>query len=41
MNTPALARPELIGELATRFGSQCVVVGIDSLEEDGVYRVPN
>ena len=39
INSPALARPELIEELAKRFGSQCVVVGIDSLDEDGVYRV--
>lgn len=39
INSPALARPELITELATRFGSQCVVVGIDSRAEDGVYRV--
>jgi len=39
INSPALARPELIEELARRFGSQCVVVGIDSLDEDGVYRV--
>jgi cyclase len=30
VNTPALQRPELIDELAGRFGSQCVVVGIDS-----------
>ncbi len=39
INSPALARPELITELAKRFGSQCVVVGIDSRDEDGVYRV--
>ncbi len=39
INTPALARPELINELARRFGSQCVVVGIDSHEEAGAYRV--
>jgi cyclase len=39
INSPALARPDLIEELAKRFGSQCVVVGIDSREEDGVYRV--
>jgi len=39
INTPALADPELIGQLARRFGSQCVVVGIDSREEDGNYRV--
>jgi cyclase len=30
VNTPALQRPGLIDELAGRFGSQCVVVGIDS-----------
>ena len=29
VNSPALARPLLIGELAERFGSQCVVIGID------------
>ncbi|HKE46657.1 MAG TPA: imidazole glycerol phosphate synthase subunit HisF [Rhodanobacteraceae bacterium] len=29
VNSPALARPALIGELAARFGTQCVVVGID------------
>jgi cyclase len=39
INSPALARPELITELAKRFGSQCVVVGIDSRAEDGAYRV--
>ena len=31
VNSPALERPELIGELAQAFGRQCVVVGIDSL----------
>jgi cyclase len=30
VNTPALADPDLIDALARRFGSQCVVVGIDS-----------
>lgn len=30
VNSPALARPALVDELARRFGSQCVVVGIDS-----------
>ena len=40
VNTPALERPELIGELAEAFGVQCVVVGIDSLcDEDGEWRV--
>lgn len=35
INSPALERPELIDELAVRFGSQCVVVGIDSRREEG------
>lgn len=40
VNTPALERPGLIGELAAAFGVQCVVVGIDSLrDEDGEWRV--
>jgi cyclase len=30
INSPALERPDLIGELAERLGSQCVVVGVDS-----------
>ena len=30
VNTPALERPELVGELAHRFGGQSVVVGVDS-----------
>ncbi len=39
VNSPALAKPDLIDELARRFGSQCVVLGVDSREEDGQYRV--
>jgi len=40
INTPALDRPGLIGEIAGVFGVQCVVVGIDSLrDEDGQWRV--
>lgn len=39
INSPALQNPGLITELATRFGSQCVVVGIDSRELDGHYEV--
>ena len=41
VNSPALERPDLIGELARRFGAQCVVAGIDTLRESGdwyVYR---
>ena len=34
VNSAALARPELIGELATRFGAQCVVVAIDAKRDD-------
>ncbi|MEJ0006852.1 MAG: HisA/HisF-related TIM barrel protein [Steroidobacteraceae bacterium] len=30
INSPALADPDLINALSARFGSQCVVVGIDS-----------
>ncbi len=39
VNTPALERPELVDELVRRFGSQCVVIGIDSLSRDGDYHV--
>ena len=39
INSPALQRPDLIDELANRFGSQCVVLGVDSHEHDGNYRV--
>ena len=39
INSPALERPALIGELARDFGSQCVVLGVDSFEADGDYRV--
>ncbi|MDH4072326.1 MAG: imidazole glycerol phosphate synthase subunit HisF [Gammaproteobacteria bacterium] len=39
VNSPALANPDLIGELARRFGSQCVVLGVDSLHEDGAWHV--
>jgi len=39
INTPAIERPELISELANNFGSQCVVVGIDSYQKDNQYLV--
>jgi len=40
VNSPALRRPALVGELAEAFGSQCVVVGVDSLRDpDGAWRV--
>jgi cyclase len=39
VNSPALGNPNLIGELARRFGSQCVVLGVDSHEDRGEYHV--
>jgi imidazole glycerol-phosphate synthase subunit HisF len=39
VNSPALADPALIDRLATRFGSQCVVVGIDSQTAAEGFRV--
>jgi cyclase len=39
INSPALGNPPLISELARRFGSQCVVVGIDSHAQGDTYRV--
>lgn len=38
INSPALADPDLIGALSSRFGSQCVVVGIDSQLTSAGYR---
>lgn len=34
INSPAIARPELIKELHDEFGKQCVVVGIDSFYDE-------
>jgi len=39
INSPALANPNLITELAKRFGSQCVVLGVDSRDDAGAYHV--
>jgi cyclase len=39
INSPALENPALIGEMARAFGSQAVVVGIDSRAEDGDWFV--
>jgi cyclase len=39
VNTPALADPPLIDRLAARFGSQCIVVGIDSATTPGGWLV--
>ena len=37
VNSAALARPELIGELAGKYGSQFVVVAIDAKNVDGTW----
>lgn len=40
LNTACVERPEVIGQLADRFGVQCVVASIDAAKaEDGEYRV--
>ncbi|MBT6566891.1 MAG: imidazole glycerol phosphate synthase subunit HisF, partial [Candidatus Puniceispirillum sp.] len=39
VNSPALERPEFISDLAAAFGTQCVVVGIDSRREDDSFQV--
>lgn len=42
INTAAVTHPELIGEAAARFGSQCIVASIDARRVDGdgtCYRV--
>ena len=39
VNSPALEDPELVSRLAKRFGTQCVVVGVDSRVENDGYRV--
>ena len=35
LNTAAIARPELLGEAAQRFGSQCVVLSVDARRSAG------
>lgn len=39
INSPALENPSLINELSSRFGRQCVVIGIDSQWEHDDYYV--
>lgn len=39
VNSPALRRPQLIDELAKRFGSQCVVIGMDSFADENGHFV--
>ncbi len=39
INSPALENPDMIDTMAREFGSQCIVIGIDSREADGRYEV--
>jgi cyclase len=39
INSAAIKRPELIDEVATHFGSQCLVVAIDAKQIDGQWKV--
>ena len=39
INTPALENPQLINDMVRAFGSQCVVIGVDSIAESGSYTV--
>ncbi|GGD09635.1 imidazole glycerol phosphate synthase subunit HisF [Hyunsoonleella pacifica] len=39
INSSAVKRPELVNELADKFGSQCVVVAIDAKKVDGHWKV--
>ncbi|NND70247.1 MAG: imidazole glycerol phosphate synthase subunit HisF [Rhodothermales bacterium] len=41
INTPALMNPDLINQLVDHFGSQCIVIGVDSFYDavDGQYHV--
>ena len=39
INSAAVKRPELVNELANEFGSQCVVVAIDTNIEDDIWKV--
>lgn len=39
VNTAAVARPELIGEMSARFGAQCTVVAVDAARTDDGWEV--
>ena len=39
VNTAAVQRPDLIGEIATEFGAQCVVCAIDAKRRPGGFEV--
>ena len=39
INSAAVKRPELVSEIASRFGSQCVVVAVDAKNINGAWKV--
>ncbi len=39
VNTAAVTRPELLGEIAARFGRQCCVLAVDAAWRDGRFEV--
>ena len=39
INSAAVRRPELVSEIASRFGSQCVVVAVDAKNINGNWKV--
>ncbi|MFX8098497.1 HisA/HisF-related TIM barrel protein, partial [Acinetobacter baumannii] len=39
INSAAVARPELVADLADRFGSQCVVASVDARRVDNGWEV--
>lgn len=39
INSSAVKRPDLINELVSKFGSQCIVVAIDAKQVDGNWKV--
>ncbi len=39
INSAAVRHPELVSEIAARFGSQCVVVAVDAKKTNGIWKV--
>ncbi len=39
VNSAVVRRPDLVSEIASRFGSQCVVVAVDAKNINGVWKV--
>ncbi len=39
VNSAAVMRPALVGELSRQFGSQCIVAAVDARSVEGVWRV--